>query len=157
MTKSVNVKIPPGVDNGVRLRLAGEGEEGIRGGPPGDLYVVLFVEEHAFFRRKGEDILCELPISFPQAALGTKVEVPTLEGTTTVDVPAGTQTGEIFRLKGLGIPRLKSSGRGDQYVQVAVKTPTKMTKRQEDLLREFAAENGESVASERKKFWKRGV
>ncbi len=156
-TKRVTVKIPPGVDNGTRLRLSGEGEDGVRGGPPGDLYVVLFVEEHEFFRRKGEDIFCEAPLSFPQVALGAQIVVPTLEGSATLEVPKGTQTGEIFRLKGQGIPRLRGLGRGDQYVQVTVETPTKLTKRQEELLRDFAEESGDEVNAGKKKFWKRGV
>jgi len=156
-TKTVSVKIPPGVDNGTRLRLSGEGEAGVRGGPPGDLYVVLFVEDHDFFKRRGEDIICEIPVSFPQVALGAKIDVPTLEGTSTIEIPRGTQTGEIFRLKGQGIPRLKSLGRGDQYVQVTVQTPTNLTKRQEELLVEFAADSGDKVEAGKKKFWKRGV
>ena len=156
-TKRVSVKIPPGVDHGTRLRLNGEGEEGVRGGPPGDLYVVLFVEEHEFFKRKGEDIFCEIPVSFSQVALGSTIEIPTLDGTTDIEIPKGTQTGEVFRLKGQGIPRLRGLGRGDEYVQLAVKTPSKLSKRQEELLREFATESGDAVNEGKKKFWKRGV
>lgn len=156
-SKTVTVKIPPGVDNGNRLRLSGEGGDGVRGGPPGDLYVVLHVEEHEVFRRRGDDVICEASVSFPQLALGAEIEVPTLEGKTTIEIPQGTQTGEVFRIKGIGIPRLKGSGRGDQYVQVVVNIPAKLTKRQEELLREFAEESGETVSSAKKKFWQRGV
>ncbi|MFH0814230.1 MAG: molecular chaperone DnaJ [Pseudomonadota bacterium] len=154
--KMVTVKIPAGIETGVRLRLAGEGEEGVRGGPPGDLYVVIFVEEHEFFKRRGDDIICEVPIFFVQAALGSEIEVPTLEGTTKAMIPRGTQTGEIFHLKGLGIPHLRGFGRGDQYVQVTVKIPTKLTKRQEELLREFAETSEEKISTGKKKFWKSG-
>ena len=153
--KTVTIKIPAGVETGTRLRLEGEGEMGIRGGPPGDLYVIIFVDEHEFFDRKGNDITCQIPISFPQAALGAKIEVPTLEGKSELDIPRGTQTGEVFKLKGLGIPYLRGFGRGDQYVQVIVKTPTKLTKRAEELLREFAEVSGEHDFTGKKKFWKR--
>ncbi|MBN2467485.1 MAG: molecular chaperone DnaJ [Deltaproteobacteria bacterium] len=153
-SKSQMVKIPAGVENGTRLRLAGEGEEGLRGGPPGDLYVVLFVEAHEFFERRGDDIACHLSISFAEAALGGEVEAPTLEGKTSVSIPRGTPTGKVFRLKGLGIPHLKGHGRGDEYVQVVVTVPTKLTKRQEELLQEFAEASGETSRQEKKKFWK---
>ena len=152
--KKVLVKVPAGVETGTRLRLSGEGEDGVRGAPSGDLYVIIFVREHEFFARKGYDISCQIPISFPQAALGAEIEVPTLEDTTKISIPRGTQTGEIFKLKGLGIPLIRGGGRGDQYVQVIVKTPTNLTEQQEDLLREFAKIIGESVSTEKKKFWK---
>ncbi|RLA93725.1 MAG: molecular chaperone DnaJ, partial [Deltaproteobacteria bacterium] len=115
---------------------------------------VIFVDKHEFFNRKGDDITCQVPISFPQAALGAEIEVPTLEGTTKLTIPRGTQSGDIFKLKGLGIPHLNELGRGDQYVQVIIKTPTKLTKRQEELLREFAEISGEKVSSEKKRFWR---
>lgn len=153
-TKTVTVKIPAGVDTGNRLRLAGEGEGGVRGGPPGDLYVVLFVEAHEFFARKGDDISCQVPISFAQAALGAEIEVPTMDGSTGISVPKGCQTGEIFRLKGLGVPHLRGGGRGDQYVQVVVKTPTKLSKEQEELLRRFAELSEEERGAGKKRFWK---
>ena len=152
--KKVLVKVPSGVETGTRLRLSGEGEDGVRNGPPGDLYVVIFVNEHDFFARKGYDISCQIPISFPQAALGSEIEVPTLEGASTISIPRGTQSGEVFKLKGLGIPFMRGFGRGDQYVQVMVKTPTDLTKQQEELLREFAKIIGENVTTEKKKFWK---
>jgi molecular chaperone DnaJ len=151
----VTVKIPPGVDNGSRLRLRGEGDPGEGGGPSGDLYVVIFVEPHSFFERHGDDILCQVPISFTQAALGAKVEVPTLEGEETIQIPRGAQSGTLFRLSGAGMPRLRGPGRGDQVIQVVVKTPTHLTKRQEEILRELAETSGEEVAPRKKGFWKK--
>lgn len=146
--RRLTVKIPPGVETGSRLRLRDEGEEGGYGGPPGDLYIVIHVEPHEFFVRRGNDVLCEIPISFPQAALGAELEVPTLSGAQTIPIPAGTQTGEVFYLKGEGIPNLRGRGRGDQIIQVAVKTPTNLTPLQKELLREFAeAGDGPSPSS----------
>ncbi len=135
--KKIQIKIPPGVDNGSKLRIRGEGEEGERGGPPGDLFVFIYVEPHEFFQRDGDDIICQVPISFPQAALGSEIEIPTLDGKKTLTIPKGTESGEIFRIKGEGFPRLKGHGKGDLIVQVVVKTPKNLTKRQEELLREF--------------------
>lgn len=140
--KNLALKIPPGVETGSRLRLRGEGEEGERGGPPGDLYVVIHVESHEFFGRDGDDITCQIPISFPQGALGGEVEVPTLNGTRKLTIPKGTQSGQILRLRGEGIPHMRGHGRGDMIVQVIIKTPTKLTKRQEELLKEFATIEG---------------
>jgi len=137
--KNIALKIPPGVETGSRLRLRGEGEEGERGGPPGDLYVIIHVEPHEFFGRDGDDITCQIPISFSQAAIGAQIEVPTLNGTRKLTIPRGTQGGQIFRLKGEGFHHMRGFGRGDEIVQVIVKTPTKLTKRQEELLAEFAA------------------
>lgn len=136
--KKVAVKIPGGVDSGSRLRLTGEGEAGVYGGQPGDLYVFIHVEPHEFFRRENNDVVCQVEISFVQAALGDKITVPTLTGTETLEIPKGTQTGEVFRLRGEGIPSLRSRRRGDQLVQVAIKTPVHLNKKQEELLREFA-------------------
>ncbi|MBW1659746.1 MAG: molecular chaperone DnaJ [Deltaproteobacteria bacterium] len=136
--RKVALKIPAGVDTGSRLRLRGEGEAGERGGPPGDLYVVIHVKPHEFFERSGDDIYCKVPISFTTAALGGKVEVPTLEGVETIQIKKGTQSGEVFQLKGKGFPRLRGYGRGDEIIQVVVSVPKKLTKRQEELLREFA-------------------
>ncbi len=135
----VHVKIPPGVDNGSRLRLQGEGEEGSNGGPAGDLYIFIQVEPHEFFQREGDNIICEIPISFTQAALGVEIAVPTLEGKRVLTVPRGTQSGEVFVLRGDGIRNPRGYGRGDQYVRIAVKTPTRLTSRQEELLRELEA------------------
>jgi molecular chaperone DnaJ len=136
--KKVAVKIPAGVDHGSRLRLTGEGEPGVYGGPPGDLYVFIHVQPHEFFKRQDTDIICEIPISFVQAALGDKISVPTLNGKKTLKIPKGTQPGDIFHFHGEGIPSLRGHGRGDQIIQVAIKTPTHLTKKQEDLLRDFA-------------------
>ena len=151
--KKVSAKIPGGVEEGSRLRLRGEGEEGERGGAPGDLYVVLHVERHPLFDREGDNIICQIPISFTQAALGTEIDIPTLNGTKKIHIPRGTQSGHTFRLKGEGTHHLRGHGRGDQIVQVILKTPTKLTKKQEELLREFARINGEETIL-KKGFWK---
>lgn len=135
--KTVELKIPAGVETGSRLRLRGEGEAGELGGPSGDLYVFLQVEEHDFFVRSDDDIICRVPISFVQASLGATVEVPTLKETEKLKIPRGTQTGRTFRLKGKGIPHLQGYGRGDQIIEVFVQVPTDLTKKQEELLREF--------------------
>jgi molecular chaperone DnaJ len=137
-SKKVAVKIPAGVDHGSRLRLTGEGEPGVYGGPPGDLYVFIHVQPHEFFKRQDTDIICEIPISFVQAALGDKISVATLNGKKTLEIPKGTQPGDIFYFRGEGIPALTGRGRGDQIIQVAIKTPTHLTKKQEALLHEFA-------------------
>jgi molecular chaperone DnaJ len=136
-TKKIQVKIPPGVDTGSKLRIRGEGEEGQRGGPPGDLFVFIYVESHDFFSRDGDDIVCQIPISFPQAALGTEITVPTLNGEKKMVIPKGTETGSTLRIKGEGFPKLRGYGRGDEIVQIVVKTPKVLTKRQEEILREF--------------------
>ena len=136
--KRVSVNMPAGVDTGTRLRLSGEGESGVRGGPPGDLYIFVHVEPHDFFRRENNDVVCEVSISFVQAALGDKIEVPTLESKKTLTIPKGTQPGEVFRFKGEGIPSLRNRRKGDQIVHVMVKTPTGLSKKQEKLLKEFA-------------------
>jgi len=136
-TKKIQLKIPPGVDTGSKLRIRGEGEHGQRGGPPGDLFVIIYVEPHDFFSRDGDDILCQIPISFPQAALGTEIAVPTLNGEKKLVIPRGTESGAILKIRGEGFPKLRGYGRGDEIVQVIVKTPRDLTKRQEDLLREF--------------------
>ena len=135
--RKIQLKIPPGVDTGSKLRIRGEGEEGERGGPPGDLFVFIYVEPHDFFSREGDDVICQIPISFTQAALGTEIEVPTLNGAKNLKIPKGTESGEIFRIKGEGFPRIRGYGRGDEIVQVMVRTPKNLTKRQEELLREF--------------------
>ena len=135
--KKIQIKIPPGVDTGSKLRIRAEGEEGERGGPPGDLFLFLYVEPHDFFSRDGDDIICQIPISFTQAALGSEVEIPTLNGKRNLSIPKGTEALKIFRIKGEGFPKLRGYGRGDQVVQIVVKTPKNLTKRQEELLREF--------------------
>ncbi len=143
--KTISLKIPAGVETGNRLKLTGEGEPGIGGGPPGDLYVVITVEDHPIFRREGNDVICELPVSFTQAALGHEFEVPTLDGKVKLKIPPGTQTGKVFKLPGKGIPVLQGYGRGDQLVVVRVETPTRLTPRQRELLEEFAREGGEDI------------
>ncbi|MEK6590992.1 MAG: molecular chaperone DnaJ [Nitrospinota bacterium] len=153
--RGLSVKIPPGVDTGSTLRLKGEGEEGKRGGPHGDLYVVLRIKEHEFFQRDGYDIVCQVPISFSQAALGAEIEVPTLNGTEKLTIPRGTQTGKILKLEGAGIPHVRGYGRGNQIIQVVVKTPTKLTKRQEELLKELSEISGEEVRHKEKGFFRR--
>jgi molecular chaperone DnaJ len=148
----VKVKVPPGVDDGVRLRLSGEGEAGIAGGPPGDLYVVISIKAHPLFERDGGDLHCKVPITFAQAALGSEVEVPTLDGKVKLRIPEGTQSGKVLRMRAKGLPSLRSSALGDQHVHVFVEVPTKLTKRQRDLLEQFAAEGGEDVLPERQSF-----
>jgi len=136
--RTISVKIPAGVDSGTRVRLAGEGEPGQKGGPPGNLFVVLDVKPHPYFQRQENQIILETPLTMARAALGGKVKVPTLDGDVELEIPAGTQTGDTFRLRGKGIPYLQRSGRGDQLVLVRVVTPTKLTARQEELFRELA-------------------
>jgi molecular chaperone DnaJ len=136
--RTLSVNIPAGVEDGTRIRLAGEGEAGVRGGPAGDLYIFLSLESHPFFQRDGADLHCRVPISMVTAALGGAIEVPTIEGgMTKVKVPEGTQTGRRFRLAGKGMPVLRSKQAGDMYVQVMVETPQNLTKRQKELLAEF--------------------
>ncbi len=144
--KSIQVKMPAGVDTGSRLRISNEGEMGLYGGPPGDLYIVLNIEEHPFFKREGNDLYCDVPLSFSQAALGSEIEVPTIEGTSRIKIPQGTPSGRIFYLKGKGIPRLGGRGRGDQIVRVYVDVPKKLTPRQKEILEEFAQINGDEVS-----------
>jgi molecular chaperone DnaJ len=141
-TKRIQVKMPPGVDTGSKLRIRGEGEEGERGGPPGDLFLFIYVEPDDFFSREGDDIICQIPISFPQAALGTEIEVPTLNGNRNLNIPKGIESGEILRIKGEGFPKIRGYGRGDQLVHIIVKTPKNLTKKQEEILREFEALSG---------------
>ena len=135
--KTLAVKIPAGVDTGDRIRLSGEGEAGVNGGPPGDLYVVVHLKEHGVFQRDGDDLHCEMPISFGQAALGGEIEIPTLEGSAKIKVPPETQTGQVFRLRGKGIKGVRSSYPGDLLCQVVVETPVRLTERQKELLREL--------------------
>ncbi len=140
--RSILVKIPAGVDDGSQIRLSGEGEVGSRGGSPGNLYIILSVLPHDFFTRDGDNILYELPINFAQAALGDEADVPTLDGRTKLKVPAASQTGKVFRLKGKGIPHLHRSGRGDQLVTLLVVTPDSLTEKQRQLFRELASNLG---------------
>ena len=143
--RKIHVKIPAGVDDGAQLRVSGEGESGTKGGPPGDLYIVIRVKSHDFFERENDDIYCEVPLTFVQAALGDEIEIPTLSEKVKLKIPAGTQTGTFFRLRGKGVPRLRGSGQGDQHVKVVIVTPTQLTDEQKDLLRQFAGPSGEHL------------
>ncbi|MDR1529703.1 MAG: molecular chaperone DnaJ [Burkholderiales bacterium] len=136
-SKTLSVKIPEGVDQDDRIRLSGEGEAGINGGPHGDLYVVIHLKPHPIFRRDGGDLHCEMPISFGAAALGDEIEIPTLDGHAKIKIPAGTQTGQVFRLKEKGIRPVRGTRTGDMYCHVLVETPQKLTAKQKELLREF--------------------
>ncbi|MDX1763622.1 MAG: molecular chaperone DnaJ, partial [bacterium] len=144
-SREISVKIPAGVETGTRLRVSGEGEVGQNNGPRGDLYVIIRVKEHPFFDRDGTNIYCDVPISFTQAALGDKVEVPTLDGKETVDVKAGIQSGSIISLKGKGIPDLYGGTRGDQRIRIHVETPTRLNTKQKELLKEFSKISGEDI------------
>ncbi len=137
-TRKIDIKIPPGVDTGSQIRFREEGEAGERGGPPGDLYVYIYVKPHEIFQRHGNDLICEVPISFVQATLGDEIDIPIIDGEVTLKVPEGTQTGTIFRVRGKGMPYLRGRGRGDLHVKVKVVTPTKLTQKQRELLQEFA-------------------
>ncbi|MCW4022253.1 MAG: molecular chaperone DnaJ [Candidatus Bathyarchaeota archaeon] len=136
----IKVKIPAGFEDGYSLRISGEGKPGIKGGPRGDLYVLVHVKPHEMFVRRGDDILYEAQVSFPQVALGTKIMVPTLNGDAKLKIPEGTQSGTVFRLKGKGIPHLQGWGRGDQFVNVVINTPKKLSKKQKKLLKELEKE-----------------
>jgi len=148
-TRRVKVKIPAGIDNGSHLRLAGQGEAGLRGGPAGDLYITIRVRPHPIFKREGDTVICEIPITFTQAALGGEIRVPTLNGRARLKVPPGTQTNKIFRLRKMGIPHLRSSGRGDQWVKVIIETPVNLSAEQKQLLKrleEVGRGNGQPKA-----------
>jgi molecular chaperone DnaJ len=151
--RTMKVTIPPGVDSGSQIRLSGQGEAGTRGGPPGDLYIVIKVKPHEIFIRDGDNIVYELPLDFAQAALGAEIEVPTIAGTTKLKIPAGSQTGQVFRLKAKGFPHVQARGIGDQLVVLVVFTPESLDKKQRQLLEElaesFTRENMPSSLKER--------
>ena len=153
--KTLSVKIPAGVDQDDRIRLTSEGESGMNGGPPGDLYVVVSLKPHAVFQRDGADLHCEMPISFATAALGGEIEIPTLDGHAKIKIPVETQTGQVFRLKNKGIRPVRGSVTGDLYCHVSLETPVNLTARQKEILREFEAINEEDPAahSPRAKNW----
>ncbi len=154
--RTLSVNIPPGVEDGTRIRLSGEGEAGLRGGPAGDLYIFLSIEPHEFFQRDGADMHCRVPISMATAALGGEFEVPAIDGSKArVKVPAGTQTGRRFRLSGKGMPVLRSKQSGDMYVQVMVETPQNLTKRQRELLAEFENLSSDTTQPESAGFFSR--
>jgi molecular chaperone DnaJ len=158
--RALNVNIPPGVETGTRIRLAGEGEPGGRGGPAGDLYIFIQVAQHPIFEREGQDLYCRIPVSLTTAALGGDIEVPTLDGgRTRVKVPEGVQSGKQLRLRGKGMPALRGGGRGDLYLEIAVETPVNLTQRQKELLKEFEAAGKDNNPEQRdffskvKRFW----
>ncbi|MFA7270675.1 MAG: molecular chaperone DnaJ [Sterolibacterium sp.] len=153
--KTLSVKIPSGIDEGDRIRLSGEGEHGVNGGPPGDLYVQIHLKPHAVFQRDHDDLHCEMPVSFAAAALGGEIEIPTLDGVARLKIPAETQTGKVFRLRGKGIKGVRSIGHGDLLCHVVVETPIHLTERQKELLLEFEAINAEDTGKHnpRAKSW----
>lgn len=153
--RRISVNIPAGVDNGSRIRIAGGGQAGVRGGGSGDLYVYVSVRPHDIFQRDGYDVMCEVPISFVQASLGDDIEVPTLQGKVKISVPAGTQSGKVLRLKGKGIKFVRGEGMGDQHVKIKVLTPQKLSDRQIELLKEFGELSGEKVNPEQTSFFKK--
>jgi len=153
--REVTVTIPPGVEEGMQLRLTGEGEAGRRGGVRGDLYCLIHIKPHALFHRDGDDVLLDVPIGFAQSALGTEIEVPTLQGRSKLTVPAGTQPGTVLRMRGLGLPRLDGYGVGSQLVRIKVEVPRKPSKDQEELLRKYAELEQQNVGHEQKSFWKK--
>lgn len=142
--KTLSVNVPAGIEDGTRIRLAGEGEMGMRGAPPGDLYIFLSVKPHRLFQREGANVHCKVPLSMVNAALGGSIEVPTIDGSRAkISIPAGTQSGHQFRLRGKGMSVLRSPARGDMFVEAVIETPVNLTKRQEELLREFEGEGGD--------------
>ncbi|MFZ4762364.1 MAG: molecular chaperone DnaJ [Alphaproteobacteria bacterium] len=155
--KNLEVNIPAGVEDGTRLRVAGEGEAGMRGGPNGDLYVFIGLKPHRLFQREGANLLCRVPVPMVKAALGGEIEIPTIDGTmTNINLPAGTQTGQQFRVRGRGMSVLKSNARGDLYVDIQVETPVNLTKRQQELLHEFAhGEEADNISPESSNFFSR--
>jgi len=153
--KNVKMKmnIPAGIDEGQTISLRGEGEPGNKGGPAGDLYVSIRIKPHAIFKRQGNDVICEMPITFVQAALGAELEVPTLDGRVKYSINEGTQTGSVFRLKNKGVPFIRGNGRGDQYVKVEIEVPKKLNDKQKAILKEFSEIRGDEVYEQRKSFF----
>jgi DnaJ-class molecular chaperone len=137
-TERIAVKIPPGVDNGSNVRIQGKGHAGRAGGPPGDLFIVTRIRPHPFFERKGDNLYCDVPITVTEATLGAKIEVPTVDGKASMRVPQGTNSGQAFRLRGMGVPHLKGTGRGDQVVTVKIVVPQNLDPRSQELFRELA-------------------
>ena len=153
--KNLQIHIPAGVDTGSRLRITSEGEAGERGAPPGDLYVILHVKEHDFFKREGNDLVCEVPVSIERAALGGTIPVPTISGKAQIKVPAGCQSGAVLRLKGKGVPSLRGSGRGDQRIRIVVETPKNLSSEQKRKLEDFAEVADDSIYPKQRAFKKR--
>lgn len=154
-TRHIKVTIPKGVNNDSRLRLEGEGDSAPQGGYPGDLYIIISVREHPIFKRDEDDLICELPISFPQASLGCELEIPVIDGSTKLKIEKGTQTGKVITLKGKGMPSLRHRGKGDLLVRVFVEVPINLNTRQEELLREFARISGDNVQPMKTSFFKK--
>lgn len=149
----ISINIPSGIDEGQTISLKGEGEPGLRGGPAGDLYVTIHIKPHALFKREGYDVVCDIPISFTQAALGAEIDIPTIDGMIKHTVPEGTQTGTVFKLKGKGIKHLRSNARGDEYIRVNVEVPTKLSQKQKELLRQLAEVSGDEGLEQKKGFF----
>lgn len=155
-TQKLSVSIPAGASDGLILRLDGRGEAGIKGGPPGDLHVVIHVKKHPIFQRQGDDLYCEVPIAFTQAVLGTEIDVPIIGGTTKLNIPPGTQSDTVFTIRGKGVPHLRGRrGSGDLFVKVKVQIPTKLSEREENLIRELARLRGEKVNTPDKNIFER--
>lgn len=152
-TRKIKVKIPAGVKTGSIISIKGEGEDGERGGPSGDLYIYISVKEHEIFERRGNDLYCEIPITFPEATLGANISIPTLEDDEEYNIPAGTQTGSKFKIKNKGFPNVRGYGRGDLIFKVVVQVPKKLTKKQKELLIEFAKESGDELDRGKKGFF----
>lgn len=150
--KNLKVKVPAGVYEGAQVRVSGEGEAGTQGGASGDLFIVVRIKEHSIFERDGADLHCEMPITFPQATLGAEVDAPTLDGKVKIRIPAGTESGRVFRLRGHGVKDVRVRQKGDLFVRVQIVVPKKLTAKQEDLLKAFAKETGDEVYPERSSF-----
>ena len=156
--KTIKVKVPAGIEDGMQMRYVGEGDEGLFGGPRGDLYVAITINAHPIFERDGINVLCEIPISFVSAALGSKIEVPTLDGKVQMNIPAGTQSGAVFRLRDKGIVRMRggtNNKRGDQLVKVKIEVPKKLSIKQKELLKEFGDISHEESHPEHKGFFEK--
>ncbi len=153
VNKKIKITIPAGIDDGRPLQLSGKGEPGERGGPNGDLIVIVSIKKHEVFERDGADVYVDIPITFAQAALGDKIEVPTIHGKVKIDIPEGTQTGTTFRLRDKGVPYMRGNGNGNEYVTVKIEVPKKLTNNQKDLLRKFAAEDDDKNYKQRKSFF----
>ncbi|NLM72622.1 MAG: molecular chaperone DnaJ [Clostridiaceae bacterium] len=152
-TSRISIKIPAGINENQTISLEGQGEAGLRGGPSGDLYVTIHIKPHPVFKREGYDVVCDIPISFVQAALGAEIDIPTIEGIEKYNIPEGTQTGTVFKLKGRGIKYLRSNNRGDQYFRVNVVVPKKLSQKQKEILRQFADVSGDEGLDEKKSFF----
>jgi len=152
LRRKLLIQVPPGAETGTRVRYGGQGEAGVMGGPPGDLYAIINVRPHSQFEREGPDLLLEVPITFAQTALGDKIEVPTLTGKAQLTIPPGTQTHKVFRLRGQGLPHLRGAGRGDQYVRVIVETPRHLSGERKELLQRLKdLDNGNAGRTDGKK------